>query len=79
MLVTEVKNMPTYFFICFLIIFSVMLFKFVPTMLERADKDVKLRKFIDHKYKVKYFSETIGESDIYSKVSVKFIKYSDNY
>jgi hypothetical protein len=72
--ITEMKNFPTYFFVCFIIVCSVLIFRFVPNFYQIADKHYKYSEFIDKKFNLKYFSEFISELDIISKVILNYLK-----
>ena len=67
--ITEAKNMPTYFFICFIVVIFVMMFKFVPHFYAVADRNVKLKNLVRSK-SLKYFSKFFGDLDVFSKVSL---------
>ena len=69
-IVSDAKNFPTYFFICFLLIFCVLIFKFIPNMYQMADKSSRYENVLKKKYSIKYFSQFLGDLDIYSKVKV---------
>jgi hypothetical protein len=71
--ITNAKNFPTYFFICFIIVLTVLLFKFVPDFYGVTNKDFRLNNLIKRKYSIKYFSEFLGSLDVFTKVSFIYL------
>jgi hypothetical protein len=67
--VTGMKNFPTYFFISFILIVSILSFKFVPNFVGFADKNSQFEDFVSKKHTLKYFSNYFKEMDFLSKVN----------
>lgn len=76
------KNFPTFFFISFILIVSILSFKFVPNFIGFADKNNKYEEFVSKRHLLKYFSNYFKEMDYLSKVrnafNNKFLNYSDH-
>ena len=68
--ITGTKNFPTYFFITFILIVSILTFKFVPNFVGFANKNNKIEDFTSHRHSLKYFSDYFRELDILSKVMI---------
>lgn len=66
--IEEIKNLPTYFFILFLIVLCVLLFKFAPCFYKFSTENTKLEDYVNQKNKLKYFSSFLSKLDIFSKV-----------
>jgi hypothetical protein len=72
--ITGMKNFPTYFFITFILIVSVLSFKFFPSFVGFANNNYKYEDFSSNRHSIRYFSDYFKELDVISKVILEFIK-----
>jgi len=66
--ITGMKNFPTYFFITFILIVSVLSFKFFPSFVGFANNNYKYEDFSSKRHSIRYFSDYFKELDVISKV-----------
>lgn len=70
--ITNAKHFPTYFFVLFIVVLTVLLFKFVPDFYGVTNRDFRINNLIKKKYSIKYFSEFLGGLDVFTKVRKLF-------
>jgi hypothetical protein len=68
--VAQIKNLPTYYFICSIIVIGIMFLKFAPVINDMRRDDFRFEFLLKNKFDFKYFSGNLIGLDLFSKILV---------